>query len=465
MAHETVGLWYGPCCMSRLVGALSPIVLLVVAGGCGRGSKQGPASKDAGPEASSGEPMARDSGVVPAPVLQSAAVFSEPIAAIRVNHELVVAGLVAADGVVRVMGLRDGQTAWSVDALKGVSWIPDADLKLQPAADGVALVWRGDLAGKGGATLVVLGPRGDPRGDAVSIGAAACTTADGVAWLDVRVGDAGNATRVRSRRWTDAAARDVVSIPSERAVTLSCGEHAIYVLGDGDDDLTATVFTAGEAPSQPPTVAIRDKDFGDDDEREHEAYTLGDDLGIVRVGDSGTVSLREISHGHASAWRRLKHALSDDDDVVAVDGDGAATLVVFTREANDPCSGTDASPESVRALRVDRETGEESSVLLAPARCDTEPGPFWIAPGAASPVVAWTERRTKPAPNAAPIDALAFRVMQRDHGVSTGRVDVPADAVVDAACDETGCFAAALLRPSDSVGDRPGPIRGLRYPQ
>ena len=451
--------------MFRLAGPLGLLVLLAASGRCSRGCQQASPPRDAAAEASGGEAAASDSGVTPTPAqaLLSPAVFSAPIAAIRVNRELVVAGLVAAEGVVRVMGLRDGPTAWTVDALKGVAWIPDADLKLQPAADGVALVWRGNLGGKAGASLVILGPRGEPRGDAVSIGAGACTTSEGVAWLDARSGDAGVATRVRARRWTDPVAREVVSIPSERAATLTCGEHAMYVLGDGDDDLTVTAFTAGDSPG-PPTIAIRDKDFGDDDEREHEAYTVGDDLGIVRVGDSGTISLREIVSGHASAWRRLKHALSEDDDVVAVDGDVASTLVVFTREASDPCTATDATPESVRALRVERETGEESSVLLAPARCDSAPGPFWIAPNAGGPLVAWTERRTKAAPNAAPIDAFAFRVLYRDHP-GIGRVDVPADAVVDAACDETGCFAAALLRPPDSNGDRPGAIRGLRYPQ
>jgi hypothetical protein len=452
--------------MSRL-GPMWLAFLFAAGGGCHRATTQGSAAKDAAPEAASVVSAARDSGArsTTAPMLLSPAVFSTPIAGIRVNRELVVAGLVVGDSVVRVMALRDGEIAWAVDVLKGATWIADAELRLQPAADGVALFWRGDVAGRTGSTLVVLGPHGEPRGEAVAIGAAACTTADGIASLDAH---AGEETHVRARRWTDPALRDVVSIPSERATTLSCGDHAMYVLGDGDDDLTATAFAAGDV-SEPPMVAIRDKDFGDDDEREHHAYSVGDDLGVVRVGDSGAIALREISHGHASAWRRLKHALSEDDDVVAVDGDGIATFVVFTREASDPCLGTDANPDSVRTLRVDRQTGEESSILLAPAHCDSAPGPFWIALGSGDPVVAWTERRTKSAPNAAPIDALAYRVIHNVHGdagglLSAGRIELQADAVVDASCDDTGCFAAALLRTPETAGDRPGPIRGLRYP-
>ncbi len=396
-----------------------------------------------------------------APVFLSPAVFSPPIAANRLNHELVVAGLVTAEGVVRVMALGDGAPVWTVDALKGVSWIADADLRLQPARDGMALVWRGSLGGKAAAALVILGPHGEPRGDVVPIGGGACTTAEGVAWLDPRA--AGASTHVRARSWSDPEVRDVLSIPSERAVTLSCGEHVIYALGDGDDDLTATALTPGGAGSQPPTVAIRDKDFGDDDEREHEAYVFGDDLGIVRVSDSGTISMREISHGHASAWRRLKHALSEGDDVVAVDGDATATFVVFTRESNDACSEAEATAESVRSLRIDRSSGEESVILLAPARCESAPGPFWIAQGGADPAVAWTERRTKASLNRAPIDALAFRILSRDRP-SSGRIDMAADALVEAGCDDGGCFAAALLRGPDSAGDRPGSVRGLRYP-
>ncbi len=446
--------------MSRLVGPMSLLLLLGAGGACTRGSKRGVVSKDAGAEASRSDLTAQEAGVAAAPVFLTPAVFSAPIAAIRLNHQLVVAGLVAAEGVVRVMAPGDGLPVWTVDALRGVAWIADADLKLQPAGDGVALVWRGSLGGNAGTTLVVLGPHGEPRGDAVAIGSGACSTADGVAWLDPR---AGATTHVRARRWTDPEARDVLSIPSERAGTLSCGEHVVHVLGDGDDDLTATDFTPGDVAGQPPTLAIRDRDFGDDDEREHEAYTVADDLGIVRIGDSGTISVREISHGHASAWRRLKHALSENDDVVAVDGDAAATLIVFTRESNEACSETEANAESVRSLRIDRTTGEESLLLLAAARCESARGPFWIAQGTADPIVAWTERRTKPSPNGAPIDALAFRVLHGDRP-SAGRIDLSADALVEAACDDGGCFAAALVRPPESLGDRPGPVRGLRYP-
>lgn len=137
-------------------------------------------------------------------------------------------------------------------------------------------------------------------------------------------------------------------------------------------------------------------------------------IGIVRVGGSGTIAMREISHGHPSPWRHLKHALSEDDDVVAVDGDAAATLIVYTREGADPCAGTESAAQSVRALRVDCKTGEETVVSLAPADCDSSAGPVWIASAPGASLVAWNRRRAKPRPNAAPIDGLAYRDLRAD---------------------------------------------------
>src|ERR1700733_8502944 len=122
--------------MSRLVGPMSLLLLFSATDGCTRGSSRGAASRDAASKATRDDGIAREAGGMAAPVFLSPAVFSAPIAANRLNHELVVAGLVAAEGVVRVMALGDGAPVWTVDALKGVSWIADADLRLQPARAG-----------------------------------------------------------------------------------------------------------------------------------------------------------------------------------------------------------------------------------------------------------------------------------------------------------------------------------------
>src|SRR6185437_14143529 len=96
--------------------------------------------------------------------------------------------------------------AWTTDALTGVAWSPDADLTLQAAPQGMALVWRGLRGGKSGRTLAILGPHGESKGDPVAVGAAFCVTDAGVAWLDAR---AKGPTRIVARAWTDAAPRTV----------------------------------------------------------------------------------------------------------------------------------------------------------------------------------------------------------------------------------------------------------------
>jgi hypothetical protein len=388
-------------------------------------------------------------------------VFSAPIAALRIHHRLVVAGLVAAEGVVRVMALTEAEPAWAVDALHGVSWVGDADLKLQPAGDGVALVWHGIRGGKRSATLVLMGPNGEIRDEPVLVGAGWCTTAEGVAWLDPL---SNGPVHVRSRGYDQADVHDVVTLAADRAPTLLCGDHDAFLLGEGDDDLTAVAFSPAEGSARPRVMAIRDRDFGDDDEREHEAFTVVDDLGIVRVGGTGTVHLRQVSREQASPWHRLKHTLSEDDDIVAVDGDARSTFLVFTREAANPCAGSESGALTVRAMRIDRQTGDESAVSLAPGSCESNPGPFWVdgAPGAS--IVAWPRRRARVAAGGAPIEGLVYRVFEGDLP-REGHVDVEADALVEGGCDEAGCFGAALVRGGGNDGGRPEPIVALTYPR
>jgi len=436
-------------------------VPLAFAAGCTCGAKQPPSPG----ESASATPGAASSAT-PHPVGPGAkldpSVFSAPIAAARASHQDIVAGLVVADGVVRAMGILDGKPAWATDVLSGVTWAPDAELHAQATSDGgVALVWRGPRGGKTGRALVLVGPHGELRGDPTEVGAAFCATADGLAWIDPRT---SGATRVLARRLGDAAGREVLTVSADRDPALVCGDHAVVVLGDGDDDLTATAFVPGAAP-RPRVVAIRDSDFGDDDEREHDAYNLGDDLGLVRVASSGAVALRELPHdGPPTPWRKLKQTIPPDDDVVAVDGDADATLIAFTHDAEEACPGIGSTAESVSVLRVDRKTGTESLLSLAPADCDRSPGPFWIAataPGGTT--LAWVERTTKLAPKAAPIGGVALRTLAAG-GTKSRRIDLVADAVVDAGCDDRACSIAALVRPADGDGMQPEAISVFSYP-
>jgi hypothetical protein len=389
--------------------------------------------------------------------------FSAPIGAARVDHVDVVAGLIAAEGTVRAMGLGPGGVAWSADVLHGVAWAPDAELRLEAAAGGIAVVWRGLRDGKAGRSMVLVGPRGEPRGEPIDVGALSCATSDGIAWVGPH---APGPTRVRTRRWVDLQPRprDIVDVPPERDPALVCGDHDVIVLGDGEDDLTASTFTPGDAEARPPVVVLHDADFADE-QREHDAFTIGDDLAVVRIGASGTIAVRDIPRGGPpGTWRRLKRSLPADDEAVTVDGDVASTVIVATHDTDSACAVSSAgSAESVRAIVVDRKTGSESLVDLAPADCDRSRGPFWIAPSPSGLVVGWVERRAKLASKAAPIAGAAFRVLGVD-GVRETRVDQDADAIADGGCDDRGCFVAILVREPGSDGMRPAPIRVVPYP-
>jgi hypothetical protein len=113
---------------------------------------------------------------------------------------------------------------------------------------------------------------------------------------------------------------------------------------------------------------------------------------------------------------------------------------------------------------VDRKTSDETLLDLAPAACDRTPGPFWIAAAApAGPTVAWVEHTAGQAAKAPPILGASFRALLAD-GVKPGRVDQPADALVDSGCDDKGCSFAALVRPPGADGMQPEVVATFPYP-
>jgi hypothetical protein len=447
----------------RIVGiraALMTLPPLVLAPGCTCGARSSGAV---------GAVASASSGSAPgAPAAASSAgagdssVFSAPIAGARAGGHDVLAGLLAKPGVVRVAGISDGRATWTSDVLKDVAWSPDAELVLQPAHGGLALVWRGMRAGKTGRTLVLLGPGGEAQSAPIDIGPGFCVTDAGVAWIEPH---SSGPARVMARAWTEPAPRPVGTVPTDRDPALVCGDHDVVVLGDGDDDLTMAPLTPGEPATRPSAVAIRDSDFGDDEEREHDAYTVGDDLGIVRVASSGAVALREYPRGGSpTPWRRLKHTIPADDDIVAVDGDADATLVVYTQDADDACPGVGSTAEAVHALRIVRKSGDETLLDLAPADCQRSPGPFWIASTPLGQAVGWIERTARGSSStAAPIAGASFRLLTAG-GMQSRRIEQAADALVDSGCDAKGCSLVALVRPTDGDGMQPETLRAIAYP-
>lgn len=444
-----------------------PLLALALAGGCRSKAKPAPPTVNA----DSGDPLAGavvSDAQVATPAWRTDAVFSAPIAAARTAQGSVVAGLVATQKVIRVVGFPDGKPPWTTDVLSGVRWSEAAELGIQRAADGVVVFWRDPAVGPGG-TAVLLGPDGQARETPFEVGSAVCTTAGGIAWIAARPIPPApeHAVHVLARAWGERVGHEVMTLSPDRSPTLVCGTHSVFALADGDDDLTVDVFMPGSASPRRPTLVIRNADFADE-EREHESFTVADDLEIARVGVGGSVATRTVTGDRdPSGWRRLKHVLSDEDDLVVVDGQPQRSLFVFTRDSDTACPTPESGGQRVRALDVNRATGADRLVELAPPDCQGQRGPFWIPAGlteARGPIVAWVERGPgtgdKKVP---PISALAYRVMGPE-GVRSGRIAIAADALVDGDCDDTACFAAALLREPGGDGMSPGPIAVIPYP-
>ena len=326
-------------------------------------------------------------------------------------------------GVVRVMGLTEGSRRGRSTRSRGVAWAPDAELQLQPAGDGVALVWRGPLGGQDGSDA--RRPRAARRAARRADRRRRRVRARPPTGSRGSILAASGPAHVRARRWDEAdGPRRRRRSPPIATPTLVCGDHDAFVLGDGDDDLTRDrLLSGGGGRSSRASSPIRDRDFGDDDEREHEAFTVGDDLGIVRVGGAGAlVDARGPRDGHASPWRRLKRALSEDDDVVAVDGDATSTLVVLHARRGRRVPGQrvgrpDRPRPADRPQDGRRGPADPRAPPTATARRARSGSPH--APG--GPLVAWSHRRARPASTAAPIDSLVYRVLQADRAARGSR--------------------------------------------
>ncbi len=420
---------------------------------CSKSGANGEAS-----DGSAASAVATNDAGSPGPIAPSAH-FSNPIAATRAGGGAVlVAGLVVPDKVIAITRLEaGGGTSFTVNALRGVTWSADADLRLFPADGGAVVVWRGPRDGKPVRQMIVIGKGGELKGDPIDIGTVSCATEEAVAWTERAT---GGKTKVVAKGWSSPP-RDVALIGSEREPVVVCGARRIYALGQGEDDMT---FAASENDGGPRMV-LSASEFGGDEERELSEYTVGDDLGLVRVGSGGQIALREARAAGMGAWRRLAATIPADDDLVAVDADAKTTYVVTTREAASPCTdGSTSVPSSVHALRIDRASFAETSLEVAPAECGREMGPFWTGSVGGRFVVAWAERAARRDAFSAPIAGLAYRVMEGAGAGQVVRVARAADALVDAGCDKDRCYAIALLREPKTTNIVPEIVQTIAYP-
>ncbi len=409
--------------------------------------------------------------------------YSAPIAAVRTSAgDIFVAGLVVSANSIEltrltgapVDGGRDRQVLWTRPVLSAVKWAADAELSLHALGPGLAVSWEGLRAGKAGRFVQLVTVDGEPHGEPFAIGGSACTTKSELAWPEP---DA-RGMRILARGW-DGVAHEVGRLSADREPTLACGTTKIFATGEGDDDVTLVLpgnaSHGGEAGRTVRLIAAGDFP-AKDEERAHELYTWGDELGVLRVGASGGLARRDVNEA-MSPWSVSARPLAEDDDVEAVDADAHATYVVWTHDEDDGCGDSGASASSVHVRVLPRAAAgldvAETDVTLAPTDCARDVGPFWTAQlgdsngdgnATGDVVIAWAERASRIDKTSPPITALSYRRMRGTQIVEQGKVDAQADAVESAGCDANHCYAAALHRVAGTDVMAPEAARILQYP-
>lgn len=443
--------------LALLLGTIASI------GGGGHGctcSKGNDAAADAG--GASGEAGALVESPAESRVAGEPGGLSAPIAAARGEKgDVVVAGLDVPAASIRVQRInaRDEVVA-DKTVLAGVGWSSESELKMVPAAGGVAITWRGLRGGKLVRQLLVLGPELAPKGEPVDVAAASCATQDALWFTDGKF--------VNTRPWVGSATRS--ELPRDKDAALVCGAHRAFALLDEEDGTSLVMLGAvdGGAPKAGAVSLLKESELGDDEQRERAEFTVGDDVGVVRLASSGALTLREVRDGSTAPLRKLKTTIPRDDDVVAVDASPKVITVVFTEEVADACSKTGGASTGasirVKALRIDRATFEESVVELAPGTCGREVGPFFTGALGDAVSVGWVERIPVAGKARAPVAGLAHRTVNAAGPPGElARVEQAADALVDAGCDSSRCYAVALARKAGMDAMIPGLARVVRY--
>ena|GEM_PF-4010282 len=422
--------------------------VLASLGGCKCGDQPVAGGADAAPSSSASSSSA-PVGTLP---------LSLPFAASRgPDGDVYVAGLVASRNVIGVARFdKKGTMSWSADALTDVAWTPDAEVRVLAAEAGLTVSWRGTRSNALVRLLVAIDKSGKIIGDPQPIGVGACATDDAVVWPESRDGGASDIMR-RPFAWTPAVS--IGSVTRDLDPLLACGSHRVFVLEEGDEDVGLSVMPADKDVKGPaPLIAASPNDG--DDEREHDEFTVGDGLGVVRATTRGKLMLREATP-NLSGWRSFSKPLAEDDDVVAVDGDATWAYVVITRDAIDRCDagGTATDIRLVRAKRGAGKEAKDEDLLLANEPCGLDVGAFWTGSIGARFVVAWTELAPRVG-GAPPIGGFAYRIVGEP---DVKHVAQPADGMSFAGCDDVACYAVALAR-TDTDAMAPGVARVVSFP-
>ena len=331
--------------------------------------------------------------------------------------------------------------------LRDVVPSPDAEMKVFAQPEGIYVLWRGLHEGKLGRFLVALDPDLKVRTATSVSSSVLCGTRTDLWMLD--------GERVTAHPYAAGATRSV-ALPKDRDASLLCSTSAAYAVLDADE--RTEVMALEDKGAVKPTTVLKDSEFGEDEQRELSEFTTADGPGFVRLAASGAIALREVNAGKAGTLHRLKTAIGRDDDVVAADASGRIAVIVYTEDLAE--DGGDRACPRVMALRVDRQSFEETTLELSAGRCGFEVGPFFTSAVGDAVSVAWPERTGGTGQPRAPVVSLATSLVAAGPAPALARIDQAAEAMVDATCDANACYAVALTHASEGA---PGVAKVVRY--
>jgi hypothetical protein len=421
----------------RGVKLLFVLVLPFVVTGCSSCGKSGTTSAtDASPAASS------------APLTAAAAPeLSLPIGAdLAPDGAIWVAGYAAARKAVVVTRFdASGAATATGDAFTEADWTSGAELRVFSGAKGIAVAFRGLVGGKSGQHVRLMDPSAHayPGLDAFDADGIPCGTKDAVVAMD-RIAAGG---RLTIHPFDGSAAK--LGLPSVPDATLACGDSKAFLLDDGDDGLAVRSIeqttTTNVAPGE-----------GDDEPRDHPAFTVGDELSILVVTTGGALKLVAPFDQPPRAVGKL----GDDEDLVAVDGDEKRAFVVYTKDDLTRC-GADRLVSDVYLQIIPRDGGKSTTDDVVKAGCDVDVGPFWIGAAGGKTIVAWGERDGKRTKGAPPVTGVGYRIVGEG---AAQRIAVSGEDVTFAGCSGAKCFAVSLERPTGTDGMVPGKARIVAFP-
>jgi hypothetical protein len=340
------------------------------------------------------------------------------------------------------------------------------DAELVAAGEQVVVLERTDGGARRVARMLTSSDGGLELGEPEAVGDAVCASRSAVHWLERE----GNGFQVWMRRPADGAASGP-SLASGAEVTLVCAERRAFMVSRSESEVRVVAWDPSRdagTPEARPILLPKPPLAGAPDDVLSTA--LDDRLAVVAVDPSAIAALA-VAPGTPTQWQKAPLALGDETTLEAIDGEGGKLGLLLLRSVPSAksCKAGETSDTVAEVAVFDTATGK---LVHAPERvetwrCGAEPGPFFSGWAAGKFVVGW--------PRGA--DAACVRAGVRRGGLGfaaiepgptrarVGRAGGASEAIVEAGCDASKCYAVALTRGSDPCGPGDGGhVEVIAYP-